>query len=101
MLLLVTEPAFTRFGDRIGAVAPDARFLRMQKSGELLFGDRPVPWEEAKPDIAWVTADLFDGGPVRPFFKLLLPAKPAWVQIAGASVDNPVFGMILQQGVRL
>jgi phosphoglycerate dehydrogenase-like enzyme len=101
MLLLLTEPAFTRFGDAIGAVAPDARFIRMQKGGDLLFGDRPLPWEEAAPDIAWVTSDLFDDGPVRPFFKLLLTAKPGWVQIAGAGVDHPVFGMILSEGVRL
>ena len=101
MLLLVTEPAFTRFGDRIAAVVPDARFVRMQKNGELLFGDRPLPWEEAAPDVAWVTSDLFDDGPVRPFFKLLLTAKPRWVQLAGAGVDHPVFDMILGEGVRL
>src|SRR3954469_933653 len=101
MLLLVTEPAFTRFGDRVGAVAPDARFIRMQKDGTLTFGDRPLPWEDATPDVAWVTSDLFDGGPVRPFFKLLLTAKPKWVQIAGAGVDHPVFAMILEAGVRL
>lgn len=101
MLLLVTEPAFTRFGDRIGAVAPDARFIRMQKSGDLLFGDQPLAWDDAQPDAAWVTSDLFDDGPVRPFFKLLLTAKPRWVQIAGAGVDHPVFDMILREGVRL
>src|SRR3954447_14716019 len=101
MLLLVTKPAFTRFGDKIGAVASDARFVRMQGDGSLLLGDRPVAWEELRPDVAWVTADLFDDGPVRPFFKLLLTAKPQWVQIAGAGVDHPVFKMILEQGVRL
>lgn len=100
-LFLVTEPAFTRFGDRIGAVAPDARFIRMQTNGELLFGDRPLAWEQAAPDVAWVTSDLFDDGPVRPFFKLLLTAKPGWVQIAGAGVDHPVFDMILGEGVRI
>jgi phosphoglycerate dehydrogenase-like enzyme len=101
MLLLLTEPAFTRFGDRIGAAAPDARFIRMQNDGSLLFGDHPLSWEEAAPEVAWVTSDLFDDGPVRPFFKLLLTAKPGWVQIAGAGVDHPVFGMILGEGVRL
>jgi phosphoglycerate dehydrogenase-like enzyme len=101
MLVLVTETAFIRFADRIGAVAPDARFLRMQHDGTLSFGDRPTAWEDAAPDIAWLTADLFDGGPIRPFFKLLLTAKPAWVQIAGAGVDHPVFGTILDAGVRL
>jgi len=101
VLLLVTEPAFRRFGDRIGAVAPDARFIRMQANGELSFGDRPLPWDDAAPDIAWVTSDLFDDGPVRPFFKLLLTSKPRWVQIAGAGVDHPVFSMILESGVRL
>jgi len=49
----------------------------MQSNGELTFGDRPLPWDEAAPDIAWVTSDLFDDGPVRPFFKLLLTTKPA------------------------
>jgi phosphoglycerate dehydrogenase-like enzyme len=53
------------------------------------------------PEVAWVTSDLFDDGPVRPFFKLLLTAKPKWVQLAGAGVDHPVFEMILREGVRL
>src|SRR3954469_10558962 len=101
MLLLVTEPAFTRFGDRIGAVATDARFVRMQTDGTLLLGDRPLAWDDVAPDVAWVTADLFDGGPVRPFFKLLLTARPRWVQSAGAGVDHPVFDMILREGSRL
>jgi phosphoglycerate dehydrogenase-like enzyme len=101
MLLLLSERAFTRYADRITAAAPDVEFIRMQSDGDLLHGDRTVPWDDAEPEIAWLTSDLFDGGPVRKFLRLTLNTKPQWLQSSGAGTDHPVFQMLLDGGTRL
>ena len=101
MLLLLSEPTFVQFGDRLAAAVPELQFLRMQADGDLLLDDRAITWEEASPDVAWLTADLFAGGPVRKFLKLTLLTKPAWLQSSGAGTDHPVFQMLLDGGTRL
>src|SRR5581483_11272493 len=101
MLLLLSEPAYADFGDRIGATAPDMRFLRMQQDGSLRLGDQSLAWEDASPDVAWLTADLFDGGPVRRFLRFALNSRPQWLQTAGAGTDHDVFRMLLDNGTRL
>ncbi|HEX2383214.1 MAG TPA: D-2-hydroxyacid dehydrogenase [Acidimicrobiales bacterium] len=101
MLLLLSERAFIRYADRIATAAPGIEFIRMQDDGDLVFGDRTIPWEDATPDIAWLTADFFNGGPVRKFFRLMLDTKPAWLQSSGAGTDHPVFQMLLDGGTRL
>jgi phosphoglycerate dehydrogenase-like enzyme len=101
VLLLLSETAYRHFADRLGAATPEVRFVRMQRDGTLLFGDVPVPWDDIRPDIAWLTADLFDNGPVRPFLKLSLNVPVSWLHSAGAGTDHPVFGRLLERGVRL
>ena len=73
----------------------------MQVDGDLVSGDRHITWEDAEPNVAWLTADLFNGGPVRKFFRLVLDTKPAWLQSSGAGTDHPVFQMLLDGGTRL
>ena len=101
MLLLLSEPAFVQFGDRLAAAVPDMQFLRMQADGDLLLDNHAITWEDASPDVAWLTADLFAAGPVRKFLKLTLLTKPAWLQSSGAGTDHPVFQMLLDGGTRL
>ena len=72
MLLLLSAARLRRVRDRIGAAVPHVQFVRMQDDGDLVIGDRTITWEDAEPDVAWLTADLFDGGPVRKFFRLAL-----------------------------
>jgi phosphoglycerate dehydrogenase-like enzyme len=101
MLLLLSERAFARYAGRITEAAPAIEFVRMQNDGNLVIGDRTIPWEDAAPQIAWLTADLFDGGPVRKFLRLALNSRPQWLQSSGAGTDHPVFQMLLDGGTRL
>jgi phosphoglycerate dehydrogenase-like enzyme len=101
MLLLLSERAFDRYADRITTAAPGIEFVRMQNDGDLVIGDRTIPWEDAEPDVAWLTADLFDGGPVRKFLRLTLNTTPQWLQSSGAGTDHPVFQMLRDGGTRL
>src|SRR5262245_1724818 len=101
MLLLLSERAFAAYADRINAVVPDVQYIRMQFDGDLVLGDRTIPWEQAEPDVAWLTSDFFDGGPVRKFFRLALNTKPQWFQSSGADTEHPVFQMLTDGGTRL
>jgi phosphoglycerate dehydrogenase-like enzyme len=101
MLLLLSERAYVAYADRIRAAVPDAEFIRMQSDGDLFLGAQSVEWADAAPDIAWLTSDLFDGGPVRKFFRLALNCTPKWLQSSGAGTDHPVFQMLLDGGTRL
>jgi phosphoglycerate dehydrogenase-like enzyme len=97
--VVLTEVAFERYGTRLG----DLPSLRMQRDGTLRSGRGTVDWDDARPEVAWATADLFDGeGPVRPFFGLLL-RSPAlrWLQVSAAGVDHPFFAELLGRGTRL
>jgi len=73
----------------------------MQSDGDLVVDDRTITWDEADPDVAWLTADLFNGGPVRKFFRLALNTRPQWLQSSGAGTDHAVFQMLLDGGTRL
>lgn len=103
MDVLLTQTAFDRFGDRLLALDVESRPLRMQADGSLRIGDREVPWGDARPEVAWATADLFDeGAPLRPFFGFLLKASTIrWLQSPAAGFDAPIFADLVRKGMRL
>ncbi|HEX2849824.1 MAG TPA: D-2-hydroxyacid dehydrogenase [Acidimicrobiales bacterium] len=102
MRILLTERAAADFGHRILDVAPDATLVRMLGDGALDDDGRPVAWEDAAVEVAWPTSDLFDGGPLRPFFAFLLRSETLrWVQSPAAGIDAPVFAQVVRRGVRL
>ena len=103
MQLLLTRVAAERFGERVRAVDPDVTFLRMQDDGTLLGPDGAVNRDDARPDVAWGTADLFaDGHPLGPFFGLLAHRESIrWFQSPGAGTDHPVFALLAGRGVRI
>lgn len=101
--VLLTQTAFDRFGERLSTLDAGIRPMRMQPDGSLLVGEREVAWEDAAPEVAWATADLFDeGAPLRPFFGFLLKSETIrWLQSPAAGFDAPVFGDLLRRGIRL
>jgi phosphoglycerate dehydrogenase-like enzyme len=102
--LVLTEAAWRRDRERFQAAGTDVRWLRMQGDGTLLdVDDAPVEWQDAAPEVAWGTADLFDeGGPLRPFFALVTRARSLrWFASPAAGFDNPVFAELVRRGVRL
>jgi phosphoglycerate dehydrogenase-like enzyme len=103
MEVLMTQRAWERFGSRLPKVVPDARLLRMQADGGILGADGPLAWEDARPQVVWATADLFDrGAPLRPFFGFVRRCETLrWLQSAAAGVDAPFFGELVRRGVRL
>ena len=105
--VLVTHQQLAAYGDRFRQAAPGARFLAQSPDGTIRDGDRALAWEDATASVAFGSTDLFDrvehgDDAVRHFFGWVLRAESLeWFHVAAAGVDNPVFGMLLDRGVRL
>ena len=66
-------------------------------------GGLSIPREDAHPSIAWGTSDLFrEGAPLGPFFSFMLgSAELQWFQSPGAGYEDPTFGALVANGVRV
>jgi phosphoglycerate dehydrogenase-like enzyme len=102
MLILCTSVAHDAFGDRL--TRPGIEWLTMEDDGTVV--DRtgaPVPWTEARPDVAWGTSDLFrEGAPVGAFFRFLVECPSLrWFQSPAAGYDAEPFRRMARRGVRV
>ena len=102
MLVLLTSVARDAFGD--GLRRPGVEWLAMRGDGTLVDeGGEEVPWDRARPEVAWGTSDLFrEGAPVGKFFGLLrrLPDL-RWFASPAAGFDAPVFAELASRGTRI
>ena len=75
----------------------------MDRDGTIRDEGVEVAWEDAHADVAYGSADIFDDQSLtRRFFGWLLRADDLrWLQMAAAGVDHPVFGALLDGGVRI
>lgn len=106
--ILVTEYQWRRYGDSFRRVAPQARFLAMDREGLIRVDGEVVETDAAGAEIAFGSTDLFDrvdtsdDTAIRRFFGWVVRNDAlAWFHVAAAGVDDPVFGMLLDRGVRL
>ncbi len=106
MRALVTAAQLDAHGPEFRAAAPGVEFLAMEDDGTVRCDGKVLGREETGAAIAFGSTDLFDGDlrdeKVRHFFGWLLGNDELrWLHMAAAGVDNPVFGMLLDNGVRL
>ncbi len=102
MLVLLTDVARDSYGAELAR--PGLEWLTMEPDGSLRASDgSPVAWEEATPEVAWGTSDLFrEGAPVGAFFRFLAQCPTLrWFQSPAAGYDAPVFGELAARGVRV
>lgn len=102
MIVLLTSVAYDNFG--AGLARPGIEWLIMAMDGSLHDeGGTLVRWDDARPQVAWGTSDLFrDGAPVGAFFRLMLEVPTLrWFQSPAAGHDAPVFGQLVERGVRV
>ena len=102
MQILLTTVAYHSFGADLSR--PGVDWLLMNESGDLSGPDgRSIPQEDAHPGVAWGTSDLFrEGAPLGPFFSFMLGSSELqWFQSPGAGYENPAFGALVANGVRV
>jgi phosphoglycerate dehydrogenase-like enzyme len=100
--VLLTAVAYHSFGADLSRSGVD--WLLMNESGDLSGPDgRSIPREDAHPDIAWGTSDLFrEGAPFVSFFSFMLKSPELrWFQSPGAGYEDPAFGALVANGVRV
>ena len=102
MRLLIYEPSFRRLEADIVAYRPAVEPLLMSADGQITLDGQPVAVDDARPDAAWMNADLWAGKAGRDFAVAILKApRVRWVQSAAAGFDHPIFGQLVTKGVTL
>lgn len=92
--LFCSDVALREYGDVWRAIDPTLQYLELPR-------DRMLEADEiARIDIAVFSADLWRDQRGASFMKVLLQAPNAtWLHMFSAGLDNPVFGLLAEQGV--
>jgi phosphoglycerate dehydrogenase-like enzyme len=102
MRLLIYESSFNRIEAGIAALGAEIEPLVMNDAGEVRLHGRLIAEDEVLPETAWANSDVFFAGAARPFMIAMLKSPVLrWVQSGAAGFDHPVFGQIVEKGVRL
>jgi phosphoglycerate dehydrogenase-like enzyme len=100
--LLIFEPSFTRIEASLAAHAPGLAPLVVDPSGAITLAGAPLSAEEARPDIAWASGELYLSPAAHDFMIAMLKSPGLrWVQSAAAGYDHPMFADIVRKGAKL
>jgi phosphoglycerate dehydrogenase-like enzyme len=100
--ILLTTLACERYWPLL--TRPGVEPITVSRDGGLALSDgSTVDHEDADPEVAWGTSDLYlAGAPLRLFFELVGRCTTIrWFQSAGAGFDGPVFARLAGRGVRI
>ena len=101
MRLLIHEASYRRLKDAIDAL-PGVEPVLMGGDASLSLRDRPISLEDAAVEAAWTNNDVWFGKNGRDFAVAILKSPTIrWMQSGAAGFDNPMFGQVVQRGVRL
>jgi phosphoglycerate dehydrogenase-like enzyme len=100
--LLIFEPSFRRVETQLATHGQSLSPLIVDISGKITVGGHPVSAEEAQPDIAWASGELYLSSAARDFLVAMLKSPNLrWVQSAAAGYDHPMFADIVRKGAKL
>lgn len=101
MLVMISEAVFVDHGERLRALAPEAKWLRLQTDATLVLDDASVEATSVAPDVAFISNDVFYG-PVKECFALLEGwTSLRWVQSAAAGTEAPLYRTLISRGCRV
>jgi len=100
--LLIEKNSCSRIKSEIESICPDMEFVVIDASGNLSHNGKAATIEEVKPDIAWMSFDLFVHKLMQKFADLLLRAGSVkWMQTFSAGLDRPLYRDLFNQGIRI
>ncbi len=99
MFALVSERAYRRHRPHFDALDDEEhglRWLHLAEDGRIIGPDG------ARPEVAWLSSDMFFDGLVDRFFEVVEDAPGfRWLQSAASGVDLEPYGRLMDRGVRL
>ena len=100
--VLVSEAFLEAYGDGLRSAGAAAGLeiepIALPADPEARLSDEQC----ARIEVAFYSLDILEGPTTRSFFSSLYRAPElSWVQLRPAGVDHPVFGRLLEQGIRL
>ena len=102
MRLLIYEPSYRRLKAALDGLGQQVEPVVMSEAGELTLGGQPISIQDAAPEAAWATHDAWMGPAARDYSRAMLKAASLkWMQSAAAGFDHPIFGQLVERGVRL
>ncbi len=102
MEIILYEKALERIGKRLKETAPLVIPILMHEDGSLSRQSKKIEMEDARPEVAFASSDLYIKGPAREFMVFLLKSNTVrWMQSGAAGFDHPVFHMLVEKGIRL
>jgi phosphoglycerate dehydrogenase-like enzyme len=102
MRLLIYEPSYRRLEAAITGLGDKVEPVLMRDDGSLTLAGEPVSLEAAQPQAAWANNETFFGPAARNYSVAMLKSPSLkWLQSGAAGFDHPIFGQLVQRGVRL
>jgi phosphoglycerate dehydrogenase-like enzyme len=102
MRLLIYEPSYRRLEAAIAGLGSAVDLVLMDEAGGLTHDGRPVTIADAAVEAAWANNDVWLGPVARQFSVALLKSPTLkWLQSGAAGFDHPIFGQLVERGVRL
>ena len=100
--LLIFETSYDRIRAELSGHARSLSPLILSTTGEIRHTGVLLSPEEACPDIAWASGDMFESKVARDFLAATMKAPNLqWVQSGAAGFDHPLFAQIVSKGARL
>jgi phosphoglycerate dehydrogenase-like enzyme len=100
--LLLAKDACSRIKTEIKAICPDMEFVLIDAKGDLSHNGKDVAIEEVKPDIAWMSFDLFKHKVMPEFADFAMRAGSVkWMHTFSAGLDRPLYRDLFNQGIRI
>jgi glyoxylate/hydroxypyruvate reductase len=100
--LMIFEAAWKRVGPELAPLGDKLQILLVDREGQLTLDGKPVEVDDAAPEVAWASGEMYSSGASRNFMIAALKSPALkWVHSGAAGFDHPVFRQLVEKGVRL
>jgi phosphoglycerate dehydrogenase-like enzyme len=100
--LLVFEPSFAGIEAALARWAGALEPVLVGRDGEIRHGRNSLTREDAAPEVAWFSGELYQQPAMSPFIAATLASPDLkWFQSSAAGFDHPIFARIAAKGARL
>lgn len=99
--LLIYEPSYRRVRAALARFGDAIEPLVVDREGAISLAGEAVSAEDAQPEIAWFSGDLYQQKAAGPFVQAMLASENLkWFHSAAAGFDHPMFQRVAAKGVR-